>query len=130
MPDTPSRIVVAVSFLPAPRTRPWSKPWERLAVASLAVSLAACVQSPPATVGMAAMAHSANPDSAIDGGCFPEVTASDNQAESRRPVNPGATFEAAWSMINERHFDTTFNGVDWAGVRAELLPRARQARST
>ena len=33
-------------------------------------------------------------------------------------------------MINERHFDTTFNGVDWAAVRAELLPRAREARTT
>ena len=92
--------------------------------------LAACVQRPAPTAGVAAMARSADPDSAFERGCFADASAAEHQADERRPVNPGGTFEAAWSMINERHFDTTFNGVDWAGVRAELLPRARQARST
>jgi carboxyl-terminal processing protease len=40
-----------------------------------------------------------------------------------------ASFEDAWQTINETFYDPTFGGVDWAGVRAELLPRARAARS-
>lgn len=39
------------------------------------------------------------------------------------------TFDAAWRVVYERHFDTTYNGVNWVAVRAELLPRARAARS-
>ena len=103
--------------------------WVRIAVAPVAILLVACVQRPLATPAVGAMAHSADPDSGIAGGCFASPAASE-QADARRPVNPGATFEAAWSMIDKRHFDTTFNGVDWAGVRAELLPRARAARTT
>jgi carboxyl-terminal processing protease len=38
------------------------------------------------------------------------------------------SFDAAWQVINDTHFDTTFNGVDWAGVRRELRPRAVAAR--
>jgi carboxyl-terminal processing protease len=38
-----------------------------------------------------------------------------------------ATFEAAWSAVDEHHFDPEFNGVDWEGVRAELLPRVEAA---
>ncbi|HET7585325.1 MAG TPA: S41 family peptidase [Gemmatimonadaceae bacterium] len=41
-----------------------------------------------------------------------------------------ATFDTAWQLIYERHFDTTFNGVDWMAVRAELRPRAAAARTT
>jgi carboxyl-terminal processing protease len=33
-------------------------------------------------------------------------------------------------MIYERHFDTTFNGVNWLGLREELRPRAAAARTT
>ncbi len=40
------------------------------------------------------------------------------------------TFDAAWQLIYERHFDTTFNGVDWKAVRAELRPRAAAAHTT
>jgi len=39
------------------------------------------------------------------------------------------TFDAAWSAIDEQHFDPTFHGVDWAAVRAELRPRAAAAKS-
>jgi len=61
---------------------------------------------------------------------------SDASAQSTKPGAPAAsaareryeeTFDAAWRVVFERHFDTTFNGVSWAGVRAELLPRARSA---
>ena len=40
-----------------------------------------------------------------------------------------ATFDTAWTVIHTRHFDTTFNGVDWSAVRAELRPRAGAAAS-
>ncbi len=36
------------------------------------------------------------------------------------------TFDAAWSIVHETHFDTTFNGVDWLGVRDELRPVAAE----
>ncbi len=39
------------------------------------------------------------------------------------------TFDAAWRIIHETHFDTTFNGVDWPALRDELRPRAQAARS-
>lgn len=39
------------------------------------------------------------------------------------------TFEKVWNTINEKHYDPTFNGVDWAAVREQYLPKARAARS-
>ncbi|MCI0437275.1 MAG: S41 family peptidase [Gemmatimonadetes bacterium] len=35
-----------------------------------------------------------------------------------------ATFDSAWTRIRNAHYDTTFNGIDWDAVRAELRPRA------
>jgi carboxyl-terminal processing protease len=40
------------------------------------------------------------------------------------------TFEAAWTIIRDTHFDTTFNGLDWNAVRAEFRPRAEAAATT
>lgn len=37
------------------------------------------------------------------------------------------SFEAAWRIINESHFDTNFNGVNWEAVRVELRPHAEAA---
>ncbi len=39
------------------------------------------------------------------------------------------TFDAAWSIIRDTHFDKTMNGLDWDAVRAELKPRAAAAKS-
>ncbi|HYJ78116.1 MAG TPA: hypothetical protein VEW03_00740, partial [Longimicrobiaceae bacterium] len=39
------------------------------------------------------------------------------------------TFDTAWAVVNRTMWDTTFNGVDWNAVRAELRPRAEAARS-
>ena len=50
-----------------------------------------------------------------------------------QPIAPSlavATFDSAWRIIRDTHFDTTFNGVDWSAVRTELRPRAERARST
>ncbi len=40
------------------------------------------------------------------------------------------SFDAAWTIIRDTHFDPTFNGVNWDRVRAELRPRAEAATST
>jgi carboxyl-terminal processing protease len=40
-----------------------------------------------------------------------------------------ATFDRAWEIVHETHFDTTFNGVDWTALRDELRPRAVTATS-
>ncbi|HEX9699866.1 MAG TPA: S41 family peptidase [Acidobacteriota bacterium] len=40
------------------------------------------------------------------------------------------TFDQAWQIIAETHFDPEFNGVDWNAVREELRPRAATAAST
>jgi len=37
------------------------------------------------------------------------------------------TFDTAWTLINEGHFDPNFNGVDWPAVRDELRPQAEKA---
>ncbi|HEU0051870.1 MAG TPA: S41 family peptidase [Longimicrobium sp.] len=39
------------------------------------------------------------------------------------------TFDTAWTVIARTHWDSTYNGVDWNGLRAELRPRAEAARS-
>jgi len=39
------------------------------------------------------------------------------------------SFDAAWRIVYETHFDTTFNGVDWVALRDSLRPRAERARS-
>jgi len=39
------------------------------------------------------------------------------------------TFDAAWTIIRDSHFDPGMNGVDWQAVRAELAPRAAHART-
>ena len=37
------------------------------------------------------------------------------------------TFDAAWRIIRDTHFDRTMNGVDWDAVRTQLRPRAAAA---
>lgn len=52
------------------------------------------------------------------------------QTGARRPIETELallTFDSAWSRVAHSHYDTAFGGVDWAGVRAELRPRAEQA---
>jgi len=39
------------------------------------------------------------------------------------------TFDAAWTIIRDTHFDKTMNGLDWNAVRGELEPRAASAKS-
>jgi carboxyl-terminal processing protease len=39
------------------------------------------------------------------------------------------TFDAAWTLVRDTHFDKSFNGLDWNAVRAELAPRAAAAKT-
>jgi carboxyl-terminal processing protease len=39
------------------------------------------------------------------------------------------TFDAAWTIIRNTHFDKTMNGLDWDAVRSELKPRAAAAKT-
>jgi carboxyl-terminal processing protease len=38
-----------------------------------------------------------------------------------------AAFDEVWETINDSYYDPAFNGLDWAGVRAELRPRVERA---
>ena len=46
---------------------------------------------------------------------------------SRRLPSPVDTFDAAWKIVRDTHFDPKMNGVDWNAVRTELRPRALAA---
>jgi carboxyl-terminal processing protease len=39
------------------------------------------------------------------------------------------SFQAAWEIIRDTHFDTNFNGVNWEAVRTNFLPKIEKARS-
>jgi carboxyl-terminal processing protease len=39
------------------------------------------------------------------------------------------TFDAAWLIIRDSHFDKTMNGVDWQAVSTELRPKAAAAQT-
>src|SRR5258706_7670648 len=39
------------------------------------------------------------------------------------------SFQAAWEIIRDTHFDTNFNGLDWNAVRANFLPKIEKAHS-
>jgi carboxyl-terminal processing protease len=39
------------------------------------------------------------------------------------------TFDAAWTIVRDTHFDKTMHGLDWDAVRAELKPQAAAATS-
>jgi carboxyl-terminal processing protease len=39
------------------------------------------------------------------------------------------TFDAAWTIIKNTHFDKTMNGLNWDAVREELRPRAVAAKT-
>jgi len=39
------------------------------------------------------------------------------------------SFEKVWATVNEKHYDPTFGGVDWAAVRVKYEPLARAAKT-
>ena len=42
-------------------------------------------------------------------------------------VAPEETFDRAWTIVRDTHFDPGMNGLDWEAVRVELRPRAAAA---
>ena len=44
-------------------------------------------------------------------------------------AEPLVTFDAAWTLVRDSHFDRTLNGVDWNAVRNELRPKAAAAKN-
>ena len=58
------------------------------------------------------------------------VLAAQALAAAQTDANTRAqTFDAAWKIIRDSHFDPGMNGVDWQAVRVELAPRAARART-
>jgi carboxyl-terminal processing protease len=47
---------------------------------------------------------------------------------ARNDSSGAETFDAAWKIIRDTHFDLTMNGIDWTAVRTELRPRAAAAK--
>lgn len=39
------------------------------------------------------------------------------------------TFDQVWTTVNEKHFDPTFGGVDWAKVREDYKPRLSSVKT-
>jgi carboxyl-terminal processing protease len=54
---------------------------------------------------------------------MPEVVSAE-EADLRRQ-----SFEKVWNTINERHYDKTFGGIDWAKVREVYAPKAAAAKT-
>ena len=40
------------------------------------------------------------------------------------------TFDAAWTIVRDTHFDKSFNGVDWDAMKHEYRPKAAAAATT
>ena len=69
-------------------------------------------------------AQTANPPRAVARPNAATSNAADTQLDLRLK-----DFDAVWSTVNERHYDATFGGVDWARVRREYEPRVRAVKS-
>jgi carboxyl-terminal processing protease len=70
---------------------------------------------------------------------LPACSASADRAERAAPGPSSApierdlalaTFDSAWSRINNSYYDPDFRGIDWPGIRDELRPRAAAAGTT
>lgn len=67
---------------------------------------------------------------ALSLGCkSPGGNSSQADAAATPPPLAVETFQAAWEIIRDTHFDTNFNGVDWNATRTNFLPRIEAARS-
>jgi carboxyl-terminal processing protease len=61
-------------------------------------------------------------------GCAAALIAAAVANPQAQAVKAVETFDAAWTIVRDSHFDRTLNGVDWEAVRTELRPRAEAAR--
>jgi carboxyl-terminal processing protease len=51
------------------------------------------------------------------------------RAQAQQDLKATETFDAAWRIIRDSHFDPSMNGLDWVAVKAELGPRAARAKT-
>ena len=86
----------------------------QMAMLLASVVLAACSMLPPATVATPAAGISQS-------ATFSHELATLRQRES--------AFDHAWHIINDRFYDTGFNGVDWEAVRLRYLPQLERVDS-
>ena len=49
--------------------------------------------------------------------------------QARQSPPPAVTFDTAWTIIRNTYFDSTFHGVNWNDVRAELRPKAEASKN-
>ena len=97
-------------------------------VAAMVAAIAAAMNALPRRFASLTLAAAALLAGATVGGC---TTTTKSNAAARAPaVRPAETFDAAWTMVRDEHYDQTLNGVDWNAVRDELRPRAANARTT
>ena len=79
-------------------------------------------------VTLAGCHHAASHDAQPLAGDSPSVAPSaPESAPSIETALALETFDAAWQLVNDTHFDPHHNGVDWLSVREELRPRAETA---
>ena len=81
----------------------------------------------PLLVGLMAAAATACASAGTAGGAAGVQSAGAAAASAARPVAPGlgrTTFDSVWNQVNRTYYDTTFGGLDWRGVHAELAPAA------
>src|SRR3954462_10929202 len=79
--------------------------WCRAAAAALVFSLAllaGCATAPKATVSLAAVPP----------------------AQAARAAENLRIFNATWDLVNRKHFDPKFQGVDWEAAAAPFAPEA------
>jgi len=77
-----------------------------------------------------ASACSSPPPSAAAGAAGATADGRDATTSSRSidPNLAARTFDEAWRIVRDTHFDPEYGGLDWDAVRAELRPRAEASR--
>lgn len=93
----------------------------------VAAFLSGACRSP---VASAAPGRSTASPMALPAACGPAAGTGTTSLASSPVADPLVTFDSAWSIIGRTHWDTTYNGVNWTALRAELRPRAAAATST
>lgn len=73
--------------------------------------------------------HPGGPSGAVGAAVFALALAASASVRAGQPLLAVETFDAAWRIVRDSHFDRAMNGVDWNAVAAELRPRAEAARS-
>lgn len=94
-------------------------------VATFLLATTACHRGavPAAVPPTAAAVSSAN-------ACTAPTPASAGSLANTPVTDPVVSFDSAWAIIGRTHWDTTYNGVDWRGLRTTLRPKAAAAKTT